>query len=701
MDFFDRQDHARRHTTQLVVLFILAVIAIVLSVNLVAAIGLGLFADYRQAHVVALNPPMQNGFAVTPGWPSAPQGSPPQTPLELLRTHARLFGLITLGTLAVILGGTLYRISSLAGGGQVVALSLGGRQVNAHTADPNERKLLNVVEEMAIASGVPVPPVFILDREAGINAFAAGHSQSDAVIAVTRGGMVLLSRDELQGVIGHEFSHILHGDSRLNLRLMGTIFGISAIGLVGYGILRLGFDAGLLSDSEDDRGAGMAIMVASVVIGALLIVVGYTGVFFGNLIKAAISRQREFLADASSVQFTRNPGGLSGALQKIGGLGRHGLIVHPQAHEASHFFFAQSFDSPLNALFATHPPLQERIHRIDPQFDGSFPTVQPVAPMTAGAAAAAATRGTGLGALAGLGMIGAMAAGSTGATPAAGSAPAKSAPSAGGATAVEAIGQPSPAQIDYARHMIAQIPEAVRQESATPYGARSVVLALLLDRADQVRQRQVQTIADLPLRQLTLQMRGALADLPTAARLMVLDLALPALRQMSFNQFAEFHRQIESLIAADDRLDLFEWMLQQVLTRHLGPAFGRLTTKPVQYYSLKPVASACASLLATLAYAGQKDDADAHKAFQEGWAVLGLPQLPMPEAAACSLKSLQTSLDALAAVSPREKRTLLSAGLACIASNKAVNDREAELFRAVADVLGIPVPPILPGQPIG
>ena len=280
---------------------------------------------------------------------------------------------VALGTILVVGMGSLYKIAELSAGGEQVALMLGGRAINPQTQDLAERRLLNVVEEMALASGVPVPPVYVLDHEPGINAFAAGHQPGDAVVAVSAGCLRYLNREELQGVLGHEFSHILNGDMRLNLRLIGIVFGILVLAVIGYYTMRF---AGL-SSSRDEKSGGAA--AAMVILGLTLLVFGYLGVFLGKLIKSAISRQREFLADASSVQFTRNPGGIVGALKKIGGLAEGSRIRDAHAEEISHMFFGDAFAGSLFNFFATHPPLGERIRAFEPQFDGRFPQVEPLA----------------------------------------------------------------------------------------------------------------------------------------------------------------------------------------------------------------------------------------------------------------------------------------------------------------------------------
>jgi Zn-dependent protease with chaperone function len=304
----------------------------------------------------------------------------------------------------VIGGGTLFRTAQLRKGGAAVADLLGGRRVDPMTQDPAERVLLNVVEEMSIAAGLPVPAVFVMDREGGINAFAAGHTVNDAAVAVTRGMLESLSRDELQGVVAHEFSHILNGDMRLNVRIMGLLFGILILTVVGRGILRGSMGGGRIRVSGSRRGGGGQVAI----IGVALVVLGYLGVLVGRLIQAAVSRQREFLADAAAVEFTRNPSGLAGALKRIGAASAGSRIQDHHAQEAGHLFFAPGLRAGLSGLTATHPPLAKRIQRIDPRWDGSFevdPVRRPVgggrdggpsgARVRGGAGEGAPARGTG------------------------------------------------------------------------------------------------------------------------------------------------------------------------------------------------------------------------------------------------------------------------------------------------------------------
>ena len=335
MDFFARQEEARQRSRRLVILFALAVAGVVASIYF--AVRLLLVPSLGTAGAGLFHPPL---FTVT----------------------------ATI-TLLVIGAGSLSKSAELARGGAVIARSLGGRPVQPNSSEPRERRLLNVVEEMALAAGIPVPGVYLLEDEPGINAFAAGLTPDDAVVAVTRGALDELSRDELQGVIGHEFSHILNGDMRLNVRLTAVLFGILVIGLMGRGLLEVMLRSGAVRTRGKGKSGGPGVFI---IVGIAMLVIGYVGYFFGRLIQAAISRQREYLADAAAVQFTRNPLGVSGALKKIGGYSLGSRLDSAAAAQIGHFFFAQSFRAGFTQLWATHPPLEERIRTIDPSWDGRF-----------------------------------------------------------------------------------------------------------------------------------------------------------------------------------------------------------------------------------------------------------------------------------------------------------------------------------------
>ena len=270
MNFFEHQEVARRKTGLLVATFSVGVLAIVAIV------------------VIVVGALIASDTGTMPG-------------IQWYLENPGLVAGVSLVTVGIIGTASLVRTVSLRSGGGKVAMQLGGTPIGPDTTDPKRRRLINVVEEMAIASGVPMPDVYVLENDAGLNAFAAGTSIDDAVVAVTRGCLERLTRDELQGVIAHEFSHILNGDMRLNLKLVGVLFGLLALGLIGRTVLRSMHFRRIGSSKRD---GGVAVVAA---IGLALFILGYIGVFFGRLMKAAVSRQREYLADASAVQFTLTP----------------------------------------------------------------------------------------------------------------------------------------------------------------------------------------------------------------------------------------------------------------------------------------------------------------------------------------------------------------------------------------------------------
>ncbi|MEM1305274.1 MAG: M48 family metalloprotease, partial [Planctomycetota bacterium] len=441
-------------------------------------------------------------------------------------------------------------------------------------------------------------------EEDGINAFAAGFSPSDAVIGVTRGCAETLSRDELQGVIAHEFSHILNGDMRMSIRLIGILHGILLLGLIGQIVIRSmfysGYSGGRRSDSKGSgNGGGILIVIA---IAVALIVIGSIGSLVGGLIKAAVSRQREYLADASAVQFTRNPGGIAGALKRIGGAVFGSRLKHPRAAEASHMYFAQGVWEGFTSLMATHPPLPKRILAIEPKWDGLFPKTEAAGRVSAPTTAAAAFAGA------------APSAPSPAAQPAAWSpAPPPITPPVGEVSVVVAdhaadqIGEPTEDHRRYAATLLDSIDDRVKDAARDPYGARAVMYGLLIDRDVDVRAAQLAVLdkqAERGMADLTRQLLPAITSCDTRARLPIVDMALPALRALSRTQYPRFRDCFTALVKADNRLGLFEWTLSQVMIRHLRPQFERVRPPGIQYYGLQKLGDECSVLLSTLAYAG-------------------------------------------------------------------------------------------------
>jgi len=643
MDFFARQDQARRNTKWLVVYFVLAVILIIASAYLALLLIFHGASGYQN------------------------QGRLPQFTLW----NPKLFLIAAGGTLAVITCGSLFKTAQLAAGGSVVAESLGGRLVDADTRDPDERKLLNVVEEMAIASGVPVPQVFVMDQERGINAFAAGHNLGDAAVCVTRGCITTLTRDELQGVIGHEFSHILNGDMRLNLRLMGIIFGILCLAVIGRTLL-------YTRGNSRDRNA-------LPLVGLALMLLGWIGVLFGQLIQAAVSRQREFLADASAVQFTRNPAGLSGALQRIGALTEGSHIESAHAAEASHMFFGSPLKSSFFNIFATHPPLAERIRAIDPNWNGTFPPVRSTSPDAVEAAPVRQTRSAFPPVIPGLPLAAAGLAGAT-AIPT--------------ARVLPSLGNPTPQHLHYAVELRDSLPENIRAAARQPQGACALLFALLLSDDPAVRAAQLSELAtrtDPTIHALTAALAREVTATSRRARLPMVNLALPALKQMSAPQFRQFHDTLKWLIECDKRIVLFEFVLQKIIQHQVEPHFTTARATAIQFYALRPLVEDCVLLLSALAYTGQTNPADITKAFQAGVSALrlagvSLTELPVNQ---CGLANISRALDRFAQASPQIKKVVLDACAQVVGADGIIQENEAELLRGIAETLDCPLPPLL------
>src|ERR1035438_1493302 len=653
MDFFERQDQARRNTKLLVVYFILGVAMLIVAVyaaTLVIFTGVASSHHHRygeQVQMVLWNPQLFLGAAV--------------------------------GTLAVIALGSGFKMLELAQGGSTVATMLGGRLVDPSTSDPDERKLRNVVEEMAIAAGGPGPPGYLLPEERGINAFAAGHSTSDAVVAVTAGAVKLLSRDELQGVIGHEFSHILNGDMRLNLRLMGIIFGILCLAVIGRVLL---YTRGRSSKDKNPLP----------LLGLALLVIGWIGVLFGRLIQAAVSRQREILADASSVQFTRNPAGLASALKKIGGLSYGSKLEAAHAEEASHMFFGNGMGESFFHLMETHPPLAERIRAIDPSFDGAFPPVAfadvdrvppRVSPPPQRSPLPFPFPG-----------LPRAHAGVAGLAP----------PLLPPPPLLSSTGSPTSAHLRYAEGLRVSIPASLQTAAREGLGASTLVYALLLSDDDATRGKQLDELAaatSAAVRQETLRVLPEVQAVATHAKLPLVDLAIPGLRHLTPAQFQQFRTAVQKLVESDGEIDLFEYVLQKIVLRHLEPYFLQARKPVIQYYAIKPLAGDCAVLLSALAYLGQDAPEKIEFAFQQGAQAISYAAqvlLTLTIAEECDLEQVDAALNRLCQAVPQIDRNVLNACAQTVAADGVIQEMEAELLRAIADTLECPIPPFIPIQ---
>ena len=653
MDFFAQQDKTRRKTKLLVFYFILAVAAIVVACYFV---GLIIFAAAQSHHY---HYGEQAQFVL---W------------------NPQLFLGVTVGVLAVIFIGSAYKTNELAGGGGSVATLMGGRLVNSNTTDPDERKLLNVVEEMAIASGVPVPQVYVLNEERAINAFAAGHTPSDAAIGVTRGCIQMLSRDQLQGVIGHEFSHILNGDMRLNLRLIGIIFGLLCIATIGRVLLSA------RSRSSRDNNALPLIGLALVLLGAI-------GVFFGRLIQAAVSRQREFLADASSVQFTRNPSGLSGALQKIGRYGFGSRLESEHAPDMCHMFFGNGVAEPFFGLLATHPLIPDRIHAIDPAWDGTFPPLDEKQIEVVKRAAISELEHTPklMPDLFKTVLGGAIIVGGSAEKP----------PVIRSHTVLPNLGNPTPLHLKYAEQLRDSLPDSVKAAARAPLDAVALIYAMLLSPDETTRTMQLAGLAQRVEPAIQEKIVALFPEVSTAAahaHLPIINLALGALRQLRAEQFNQFSQTLQWLIESDGKIELFEFVLQKIVLRHLTLQFSGARPPVAQYYTLKPLVPDCAIVLSALANVGSSDAAQIGKAFETGAPYLRAPDnadLALLSGEQCGVDQIDAALNRLALAVPTIKKNLIEACVYTVGADGVITETEAELLRAVADTLDCPIPPFV------
>ncbi len=637
MDFFQDQHRARRKTAWIVLAFLLAVVGIVVSINVVGGY-IYLVATERSLL------PVGRALAAVP------------------RSAYVVTTLVVLGAIA---WGTLARIYALAGGGAAVADMVGARLVKRDTGDLGERRLLNVVEEMALASGIAVPQVFVMDGQSSINAFAAGYSPNEAAVVVTEGTLKRLNRDEIQGVMGHEFSHVLNGDMRLNIRLLGVIAGIVLIGSAGGFLMRVG------GGGHGNRGDIRVFLV-----GLLLWLIGSVGVFAGRVIKAAVSREREFLADASAVQFTRNPDGIGGALFKIAERGS--VVTQRHAEELSHMCIS----APLNDFFEfpwlkTHPPLEERMERL------LGPAAKRLLKERIDRAEAAASSAQ-------LSPVVEAFASPLYAKPAPGAANAGAAGIAAQAI-VGSIGNPSPAHVGHARRLLDEIPSDIRIAAGSAPGAKAALFALLLGEAE-TRVRQLALVREDSGVELAVQcarFADALRPFGSRLRLPVLSLALPTLKALPQDVRDRTLRLVRDLVEADHKVTLGEFVLLTLCRSQIQKEPKR--PPAAKYRSVDAVATEAAVLLSLLAHSGKGGMA----AFDKGMAALGAAGGVLRSPSELSIGVVESALNELNLLAPLKKPLFIKACVATAMADDKLTLAEGELLRAICATLDSPLPPIL------
>ncbi|MFK8049232.1 MAG: M48 family metallopeptidase [Halioglobus sp.] len=648
MDFFQQQDIARRNTRFLVILFIAAVFLLILLTNALVAAFLWFGQDYN------VYSGSRDGVAGFLDYFSVAR-----------------FGAIGLGVTAVVALVVMVKWIQLSTGGKSVAEGMGGTRIIPQSSDPAERRVLNIVEEIALAANMPVPAVYVMNGERGINAFAAGVTPADAVVAVTRGTISQLKRHELQGVIAHEFSHILNGDMRLNIRLAAMLKGITFIGDVGHMLLRSTHVArtGLSVRTRKNDGAPLLLL------GFALLVLGWLGGLAAGFIKAGISRQKEFLADASAVQYTRNPEGIADALRVIGGY-LPGTLVHAaRAAEMSHIFFGQ-IEHHLWQLFATHPPLEDRIRRIDPRWDGQFIKRQPEPfhekppPAEVGVGRAE--------------IVAAALAASVLAE--------QDEAEISEDTLSDADFGASPEALETQTAASHDLPLAFVQYSHEPLGANAIVFALLMSPDSELGRRQMSLVeeAKVPgLPELVATLTPGVLELAAPQRLPLLEMCLPALKSTSAQQYRRFKNTMMKLIQADARTDLYEWCLFQLVRHYLDPEFIRVKPSRPRYRSLSKVLHHLRVVLSILAHEGE-DEAD--PVFRIAADELGFHTLAIMPRDQCSIASFSKAVYELANCYPLLKPRILKAMTLAASYDGYLSAPEREIIASMAAVMDCPVP---------
>ncbi|MEH2373256.1 M48 family metallopeptidase [Nostoc sp.] len=629
MNFFEHQDRARQNTQQLIGLFSLSIAVMIMAIYIAT-----LFV-FRMAPRI--------------WW------------------HPGLFLYVAGITIIAIALASLYKIAYLREGGSVIAQDLGGRLLLPETADEQGRQLLNIVEEMAIASGISVPEVYLLDRETSINTFAAGFTPNDAVIGVTRGTLQHLSRDELQGVIGHEFSHILNGDMRLNLRLVGLLHGILFIYSTGELLWRI---RGI---SRQDKGFPLWAF------GLALMLIGGIGLLCGRLIKAAVSRQREFLADASALQFTRNPNGLTGVLQKLQQMDSR--LISPGAEAASHMFFGNALKPSLwGDMFSTHPPLAERIRRVgglSNVYDGlrrSNLTAMPSRNQMRTSSQESLTMGF---------------TGGDNATP---------------EQVVNQVGSVTPEHFAHAQALLSQLPESLRLSVREQQSAMALALALALDTENlQIQERQIAWLRDVQpadLVEKTLELSSEISQLDPSIRLPLVDLAVPVLRQNSAKECQRLCKCVHGLVIATGSLSLWHFVLQLILWHRLQPSINPTLVTTVEFTAIKEIWPDSLLVLSALAHVGHSQPDAITYAFRSG--VFRLPKAGEQEKPdtpiKCNFTDVKKSIERLRLASPKLKQAIVDACAHTVLLDNKVTPSEADLLRAIAMTLDCPIPPFLNPQ---
>lgn len=639
MDFFEHQAAARRKTKLLVFYFLCAVVLIVVALN---------FALWGLFNVTG-------GFSST----SAANGG---VPLSQWFSE-KWFYYITFGSIALIFFGSLYRWISLSDGGKSVARMVNGREILPDTNDRLERRLLNVVEEMSIASGTSVPTVYVMDQEDAINAFVAGIESADTVMVVTRGTLEQLTRQELQGVVAHEFSHIFNADMRINVRLISILAGILILGQAGYFMMRTFRFGGSVRSSKESGGA----VVAIIFIGIAVYAIGSIGLFFGRLIKAAISRQREFLADASAIQYARDNEGLAGAFVKI--QRQSSLLQNSHAEETSHMCIAEPIKLSFNSL-ATHPPINKRLEAIMPNWKQFMRQKDDEHKRKAKQEAfeeerQQAKQGN------------------------------QSAFDIGGLA--DTVGKPTTMHMHAAEALLLALPEVLKTAAHGHHSsshAMHLVFALLLSDHGQVDEESltaIQAVYGDSSSDRILELASHITKDNRNLRLAILDLAVPSLRRLSKTERQQFFNLLRTLIHQDSHVSQFEYVLYCLIHKNLIGS-GSASVKSIMRFD--KVKDELQILLSSVVHSSGQDEETKQKVFKQVYQGFTSSDKELLSAT-FEADAFHQALKKLRNLSPMLKKPLLNGLEEAIEQDGVVRHQEVELLRAIAECLDCPIPPLI------
>lgn len=646
MDFFSHQEKARRYTRVLIAYYLIALIFIVTAVNVVVYYFF-IFLEFY-----------------------------PYTPQNWFTEGVVYY--LSMGTLLLILSGSFYRWKKLKSGGHVVAEMVGASLIDSSTSDPQIRKFINVVEEMSIASGVPLPNIYVMENEQGINAFAAGYLPTEAVIVVTRGAIDSLNREELQGVVAHEYSHILNGDMQINIKLVAVLAGILMISLAGKMLTHGRSSTNRRSMHLSSSGRNSSVS-ALIILGFMLQLVGFIGVFFGRMIKAAVSRQREFLADAAAVQFTRNPQGIASALNKIVGasagfLNNGSEIKDAHAEDMSHMCFSEALNMRFSKLLATHPPLVKRIERIYPGFLSRVKARQ----MTENIRETNQQAFDSSDVLQSVSMLTSVSPMTSPVTP---------------KEVVSTVGLIDQAHIDYAQVVHESFSENLLKATYQKATAKAVVWALIVARMKKEDMAAANSCLGVEAAEAVGLYLSEIKQLKKSQQLPLFDLLLPGLKLMSKKEKVDFIEITEVLIKCDKRYSLFEFVLLSLLQQHLSSTAAE--NKKIKYYSFKPLSEDLQLIFSVMAQSSGVSIAERESVYQKVAKGFFIQDYKLLQMKVISVTKIQKSMQKLSLLSPLLKRNVLEACADIVMGDGKIKTAEAELLRAISESLGCPMPPLI------